>query len=664
MPSGSWYAERVAVRTPPGERLSARDERDDRGTRTRGSGRAFSLGLVLSVLVACGSFGEGPLSNDPLKHQGDSCSDDLATDSDNCGACGTRCAAGSVCEAGVCRAGCRDRVLHVSGEGNDGNDGCTKDRPIRTISAAIALAATQRLERHELHVCRGIYSESSGFRLAYPVSIRGGYNCATWTRGDRFGKAGAFADINTTELVSASTTTLTVAGEAVTRDVIVEGLTIDGPREGTETGVALAVTDGASPMLTELVLRGGATTSASAVGSVALRFLSGARGELKDSLVDGGGGTGTVGSIGVSVVDAQPLLHDNVIDAGEGTGSTIGAVAVQVDGGEKSFATLEKNHITWRRPTAALANISAVVGIRVDGGGVDATRNVVRGGTSACAQPWCFVMGVELVSAVRSKLRLNAITLGGLVSPPNPTAAAAYRFGVRMLGDGTQPAEIIGNVIHAGGDGLPANIFPIGMDVLAGDGHVIQANTILSAAPGSTRWGVRVGAGAVYIAKNVSLTGNLFVGADSSILHASCTGSSFAAIKNNLFVAPANAATTFADAAGVGCGGTFPYPAGMEAQDPTRRSGNRAIRPACVNTHCVPNVACTDLATCAQQVFSAWDTPSFGRATVEGPEGLRLRSDGLCAVNNGGDAPSAFDINGRMRTAPFSFGAAEEDSCK
>ncbi|HVJ89939.1 MAG TPA: DUF1565 domain-containing protein [Labilithrix sp.] len=316
--------------------------------------------LVVSLAGACAPFGVKDASAETT--EAGTCSPDLSTDSDNCGSCGNKCAAGSVCEASACRLGCPDRVMFVSVEGNDGNDGCSQSAPLRTLSGAIALAATRRLERHELHVCRGTYEED-GLELDYPVSIRGGYNCASWTRGDRFGKAGKFDDINTTKLslppTATSTMTLTVTGTAITSDVLLDGLTVEGRGAGTDGSIALVVKDGASPTLTELAIRGG-KTSASGTGSMAISFRSGARPTLKDSLVHGGSGTGNIGSVGVRVDAAQALLQGNVIDAGDGTGSGSGAIAIHVAGKDGTGAAKQVRSLAHGTRRASDARMSRV----------------------------------------------------------------------------------------------------------------------------------------------------------------------------------------------------------------------------------------------------------------------------------------------------------------
>src|SRR5207302_10772533 len=138
------------------------------------------------------------------------------TDSDNCGACGSRCGAGKTCLAGICTPGCKGKLIYVSADaGNDGNDGCTPATAVKTIGAAIAFATTQDLRAHEIHVCRGTYAERR-LILSHSTSLRGGYNCVSWTRAAEFGAAGGFKDPNETSIENGDYTstisTLEVSG--------------------------------------------------------------------------------------------------------------------------------------------------------------------------------------------------------------------------------------------------------------------------------------------------------------------------------------------------------------------------------------------------------------------------------------------------------------------
>jgi hypothetical protein len=95
---------------------------------------AFVATLV--VVVACSSFEEG--QPDPVAPDRDAGTPDGPSDP------------------------CAERVLYVSNAaGNDANDGCTKERAIKSIGAAMALAKMKQLDGVDIRVCQGVYAEQA-----------------------------------------------------------------------------------------------------------------------------------------------------------------------------------------------------------------------------------------------------------------------------------------------------------------------------------------------------------------------------------------------------------------------------------------------------------------------------------------------------------------------
>ena len=142
-----------------------------------------------------------------------------------------------ICDSGSCVSGCPGGVVYVSPAGSDGNIGCVQTAPKATVGGAIAYIKTLALVDHEVHVCRGTYREAK-LRLDYPVSLRGGYECASWTRRAPFGwnglepmtgRAVAFDATNESILDPAGgPIVLDISGASVTRAVTVDGFTIVG----------------------------------------------------------------------------------------------------------------------------------------------------------------------------------------------------------------------------------------------------------------------------------------------------------------------------------------------------------------------------------------------------------------------------------------------------
>lgn len=65
-------------------------------------------------------------------------------------------------------------------QGDDGNDGTSTDRPLKSIRRALTLAGATT-DRRKIAVCQGSYKEAH-IDLIGPFDLRGGYDCAFWRR--------------------------------------------------------------------------------------------------------------------------------------------------------------------------------------------------------------------------------------------------------------------------------------------------------------------------------------------------------------------------------------------------------------------------------------------------------------------------------------------------
>src|SRR5262249_13159708 len=150
--------------------------------------------------------------------------------------------------------------------GDDTNDGCTSDRPKKTIAAAVAFVRALGAEAHTIRVCQGDYAENA-LLLDYPVSLLGGYSCATWSRSD------ASPPVTTVTAADpeAQSAALQIQGMEITTDVTVDGFTFNAPSAGAGIrGEAVFVRVGASPTLTNNVMRGGGTQVSDGACTIAL----------------------------------------------------------------------------------------------------------------------------------------------------------------------------------------------------------------------------------------------------------------------------------------------------------------------------------------------------------------------------------------------------------
>jgi hypothetical protein len=233
--------------------------------------------------------------------------------------------------APVCLSGNDPKVIYVSGKGDDANPGNDPANPKKTITSAVDAVKTQKLQDITVKVCRGTYAESN-LMLDVPVSLRGGYDCCTWTRTGTFGYP-TFDGVAETIIASSGAQdapTLTISGLLLNSTVVVDGLTLQGPEAADLPGgggaVGLRVTDKASPLVQDCQIDGGQTVATTGPGSIGVLVDTLARPEITHTSLTGGSGfasgTEQTGSIGLWVQQSAGVasIHDNTIDGGNGNG--------------------------------------------------------------------------------------------------------------------------------------------------------------------------------------------------------------------------------------------------------------------------------------------------------------------------------------------------------
>jgi hypothetical protein len=556
-----------------------------------------------------------------------------------------------------------ERSLYVSHDaGSDANDGCTRDRPIRTIGAALALAAARKLDGYTVRVCGGVYAEQ-GLRLSTPVSVVGQYNCSTWTRGPE----------NLTRVENAaypaSTATLTIAGSQLGREVVIDGLVLAAPLTGTTPAVAVLVDEGAGPSITNVQVVGGGTSGGAGqpYASCGVEVQKGASPEIAQSKVTGGSGVSAdqTGSVGVFVHDAAIDLHDTTVEAGTGKG-IVAALGVRFFHAVKS--RIAKTTITFGGSTATNGSFVAGYGIYASGVELDISESVVRGGISGCGTgAACVTTGI--VGDLGSKVSIERTTVYGGDIETTSVQQAPTSIGV-LFGKDAE-AVVTGNVFHGGGASSDPDTQVIALDIAATKSVHASGNTLIAnGASGTLRMAIRVGGDKGTGTGNNFFTGNLLVAAngprDFGIGVSWCAGASVSVLKNNAFLnVPYPALNAMTDCAY--------YPlvnADVAAAENTfgslgaEASGNVMLRPSCT-TGCI-NVSCTTALECSRAVFESWDDAQSGLTTITSPVGLRLKTTGACALNQGAggvlEAPLV-DFFGTARTAPFSIGHHEVDTC-
>jgi hypothetical protein len=115
-------------------------------------------------------------------------------------------------------------TLYVSTQGDDESDGLSPETPKKTIAAALHAA---RLDPaiEGIQVCGGSYAEDE-LLLDVPVSLRGGFDCASWMRSDDHGWP-SFDPTHETVVEPADDrgAVLRVEGSKVDRTVLIDGFT-------------------------------------------------------------------------------------------------------------------------------------------------------------------------------------------------------------------------------------------------------------------------------------------------------------------------------------------------------------------------------------------------------------------------------------------------------
>jgi len=493
-------------------------------------------------------------------------------------------------------------------------------------------------------VCAGTYVEG-GLSLDLPVSLRGGYDCASWSRSegqetvlDHDGGSGA---------------TLSIRGTTVGSAIAVEGLTIRGGR-GDQGGGAVLVSTGASPLLSRNVITGGsAVAKGDLMASYGIYVQAGAAPDIADSTIAGGSGTaqGSFGSVGIAVANdaGSPRIHGNRIDGGTGT-TTLGVASTGLLFSGKAAITganaVKGNEIHAGTGHVLGASGTGSIGVLVnDAAAIELSGNVIEGGTSTCAGA-CPVRGVS-VSGTRG-VRLS----GNRIYGGDATPASTMTWGVMLADSGDAVLE--NNFVHAGGSrGTMNTVF--GVEVSQSSGVALRGNTLYgSPVPAA---GQSQALGVTRQSSSVSVENNLLIGARSAqgvglLLFACPAGSAIASFRHNVF---ANFGDTLAYAVttkNVACD-TRETLAGVSAleQFVTNTAGASAGR--------VGGDALVPAAPGA--IFASWTDAQSGYPELVGA-GWKLVANTPCAIARGGDDSSgtlSSDAFGAPRSAPFSVGAEE-----
>jgi hypothetical protein len=414
-------------------------------------------------------------------------------------------AGGDAGEAGVIGNG---TIVYVSTSGGlDSNSGLTPSSAKKTIAAGLLVAAG--IPASEVHVCTGAYPESQ-LIISRNAKLMGGYDCTTWKRSATYGAPG-FDKIHETTIqngdVPAQPTTLVLAGK-LTQATLIDGFTIRGASSATAPVGAIAVRDGASPVISNDWIEGGSGQGTAVLpGSYGIDIEGMAAPTINEDEIIGGGGMGNSGSIGVIAnTGGAATIQGDVIYGGHGVGSGAGAVG-----------------------TAGLV-IAATLSIPVAGCAIYATD--ATAGAAYAYSSWGVIIG-PLPSANVSAVVQSSLIEGGT----GATGIGSVGVAIATTGD----VGLVGDRIYGGKRGPSAST--IGGQTLgvwiAGAGSALIADSMIHAGspygPGGTAYGVLVGTTArpAVLAYDTIYTGNVAATAAAAYFSTSTFGTQ---LKDDLLV--------------------------------------------------------------------------------------------------------------------------------
>jgi hypothetical protein len=354
-------------------------------------------------------------------------------------------------------------VVFVSvSTGSDLNSGLSQASPKKTLVSGIAAAAAID-GGAEVRACAGTYQESN-LSLSAAVSLRGSFDCSTWTRTATFGYP-TFDQTNATIVQNgspASQPQTLVIDESVPSTSTVDGLVIQGAPvlDGTTTGVTIR--DSASPLVTDDVITGGGGHPTSGTGSIGLTILDAAGPQVEHCLINGGTGTGPLGSTGVEIDSTgTPNVHDNTISGGLGTSTgNDGTHGMLIQSSVAGANALANNIVSACDDAGVSAQTSAIRIAAVDASAALAV-DIVGSQISGCS---------GVVDAGGGSIGVQVDSVGATVRVLNDRVYGGARSGngvftVAVLASTAASLEVHNSMIHGGdvsGVGASANGVNIG----------------------------------------------------------------------------------------------------------------------------------------------------------------------------------------------------------
>jgi hypothetical protein len=391
------------------------------------------------------------------------------------------------------------KIIFVSAaNGNDANDGLSKEKPIKSLGAALAYIDLKKLEGYELHVCRGTYPERQ-LQLTKPITIRGEYSCVTWERATNFGKASNFSELNAS-IVQLDVDAIQVRGS----NVQIEALHI----KRTTPGAVIDVSGGngfkVSNSKVTAGLGNGPTTALSVEKSADVRI-------EKNAIHGGSGVSGDMlhGSAGLVLVDAAAVIEDNDIDAGAGRNARVGSVGIRATGTvacQSNSLRVLNNRITGSGIATGVNPTVAFIGFESSSPcSVQITDNVITTGAIAAEiAPGAPAYSRGIVMGAKGGLiARNRLVIGDIRSLPN-TPILHVLAGMVLDTDDT---EVINNAVLVG---VPGSFYTLGLELYRN--ALVQHNTVIVAGDSARSVQVNSAPAMAAFVSNVYIENNLLVG--------------------------------------------------------------------------------------------------------------------------------------------------------
>jgi hypothetical protein len=579
--------------------------------------------------------------------------------------------------------------------GADSESGCDPAHAKLTIAGGLSVASA-----HDVLVCAGNYVES--ISVSRPVALRGGYDCATWTRTSSFG----YPTFDAAHRTSIFGTAIAAPAVDVSAGATVEGITAQAGNSTTQTAMLVRSPDAT---ITDNQILAGSLGNVPNQGSIGLDIESGDSFITHNSINGGGAQTNatttfSAGSTGV-YYNGGSALSANTINPGNGSLSTtssgspggVGAVGVWVNNSasSQSFSVISDNIISGGSGSANVssdADTVATLGMLItssDGRDVEILHNVIDANSGSLSAPSVtkqapVTAGILVRSTNNSIVDLNANRIfgGTSVGPNNLLTLMSAGVWIESPLVTLRNNEIQSGSTSAGSVAAIAIIAQANMNIV---GTSILSNTIVSGRATSGT-GVYIDVGGSGIMPN-QLADNLILGETSAVAVAmtGCLGSGdFAQWQDNATAYTAILRENLSGGAGCAANTLYTSDDAVDTAFNTEcaavgncsqllHSGNVNFMASCsgsdsgcaVLANCTnPGSAGADVGPCARQLFTAFDSSTDGVATLEST-GWNLAPGAPCKLTKGGTdftmtVPT--DWQGNQRTAPISIGASESDA--